>query len=132
MGMYTELIFGASLKKDTPETVINALKYMIGEAEEKPLDFPLPDGRCESLFQYGSYYFAINEPVKRMWLDEVDKEWHISTRSNLKNYESEIETFLEWIKPYIESGSGNREMYAIVLYEEFDEPTIYYKHDADF
>lgn len=132
MGMYTELIFGASLKKDTPQTVINALKYMIGETEEKPSNFPLPDGRCESLFQYGSYYFAINEPVKKMWLDEIDKEWHISTRSNLKNYESEIETFLEWIKPYIESGSGNREMYAIVLYEEFDEPTIYYKHDADF
>ena len=132
MGMYTELIFGASLKKDTPETVINALKYMIGETEEKPLDFPLPDGRCESLFQYGSYYFAINEPVKKMWLDEIDKEWRISTRSNLKNYEGEIETFLEWIEPYIESGSGNREMYAIVLYEEFDEPTIYYKNDADF
>ena len=130
--MYTELIFGASLKKETPNSVINALKYMLGEIEDKPFDFPLPNGRCESLFQYGSYYFAINEPVKKMWFDEVDKQWHISTRSNLKNYEGEIEAFLDWIKPYIESGSGRRKMYAIVLYEEFDEPTIYYKHDADF
>lgn len=44
MGMYTELIFGADLKKDTPKNVIEALKYMIGDTEEKPNDFPLPDG----------------------------------------------------------------------------------------
>lgn len=29
--MYTELIFGATLKKDTPSQVIEALKYMLGE-----------------------------------------------------------------------------------------------------
>jgi hypothetical protein len=48
MGMYTELIFGADLKKETPKSVIEALKYMIGDIEEKPATFPLPDGRCEA------------------------------------------------------------------------------------
>lgn len=131
MGMYTELIFGAELKKDTPNQVIEALKYMIGETKEKPSDFPLPDGRCEWLFQGGSYYFAINNSVTKMWLHDIDKQWHISTRSNIKNYESEIETFLEWIKPYIDSGSGGRDLYAITIYEEQDTPTLYYLHDAD-
>lgn len=124
--MYTELIFGASLKKETPLAVINALKYMIGELKEKPSDFPLPEGRCEWLFQSGNYYFAVNNSVKTMWFDDIGKNWVISTRSGIKNYENEIETFLEWIKPHLDQGSGSRDMYAVVIYEEQDEPTIYY------
>ena len=124
MGMYTELIFGAELKEDTPDKVVRALKYMIGELEERPFDFPL--SVCDWLFRGGSYYFAINEPVNKMWHDEITETWHISTRSNIKNYGSDIETFLEWIKPYIQGGSGYTDMYAIVMYEESDKPTIYY------
>lgn len=127
--MYTELIFGASLKEDTPNNVINALKYMIGDIADKPLNFPLPNGRCEWLFRGGSYYFGVNNSVSKMWYDDISKGWHISTRSNIKNYENEIETFLEWIKPYIESGSGQREFYAIVTYEEQSAPTIYYLYE---
>ena len=105
MGMYTELILGAELNKDTPKLVIDSLKYMIGETEEKPDEFPLPDGRCEWLLQGGSYYFAVSSPVSKMWKDEIDRCWHISTRSNIKNYSNEIETFLEWLEPYSDEGS---------------------------
>lgn len=129
MGMYTELIFGASLKRDTPNKVIEALKYILGETEDKPEDFPLPDGRCEWLFRGSSYYFGISAPVNHMWFDDIGKDWRISTRSSIKNYGNEIETFLEWIKPYIENGSGVREMYAIVTHESASEPTIYYLED---
>ena len=129
MGMYTELIFGADLKKDTPENVIEALKYMIGDIEEKPKNFPLPDGRCEWLFRVSSYYFGVNSPVSKMCKDGIGGNWVLSTRSNIKNYEGEIEAFLEWIKPYIDSGSGYRDMYAIVTYEEAEAPNIYYLHD---
>lgn len=66
MGMYTELIFGAELKKNTPNKVIEALKYMLGEIEARPDNFPLPNGRCESLFCGCSYYFAISDPVSKM------------------------------------------------------------------
>ena len=38
---------------------------MLGEIEEKLNDFLLPEGRCEWLFQGGSYYFAINNTVKK-------------------------------------------------------------------
>lgn len=31
MGAYTELIFGATLKRDTPIEIIETLKYMLGE-----------------------------------------------------------------------------------------------------
>ena len=130
MGTYTELIFGAELKKDTPNEVIETLKYMMGEVE-KPNNFLLPYGKCEYLFQCSSYYFAVSKPLKKMWFDSISCRWCISTRSNIKNYENEIETFLEWIKPYIDSGSGSRDMYAIVIDEEREEPTIYYLLNAD-
>ena len=127
--MYTELIFGADLKKDTPENVIEALKYMIGDTREKPKDFPLPDGRCEWLFRGSSYYFGVSSPVSKMWKDSNGCNWVLSTRSSIKNYKGEIEAFLEWIKPYIDSGSGSNDMYAIVTYEEAETPDIYYLHD---
>lgn len=61
-----------------------------------------------------------------MWLDDIDKRWHISTRSNIKNYNNEIQTFLEWIKPYIVCGSGSKDLYAITIYQEDKEPKLYY------
>lgn len=63
-----------------------------------------------------------------MWHDEISKCYHISTRSNIKNYENEIELFLDWIKPYIEYGSGVRNLYAIVTYEG-GTPILYYSND---
>ena len=126
MGMYTELIFGAELKKETPSSVIEALKYMLGDREDKPEDFPLSDGRCEWLFQGASYYFGISSPVNRFTFDSMCGTWQLSTRSNIKNYGGEIEEFLAWIKPHIESGSGIKDMYALAIYEESEEPTLYY------
>lgn len=124
--MYTEIILGAELKNDTPKNIINALKYITGIEKIKPKDFPLPDGRCEWLLQGGSCSFAINKGLAKMWFDNIGKQWIISARANIKNSESEIETFLDWLKPYIKSGSGAREMYAIVMYEEQIEPDVYY------
>lgn len=126
--MYTELIFGAELKSDTPNIVIESIKYMLGRIEEKPKHFPLPDGRCESLFTGSSFYFGVSSPVCSFWKEEITKNWILSTRSNIKNYFNEIECFLEWIKPYISSGSGSKDMYAIVTYEE-SEPKIYYLNE---
>ena len=126
--MYTELIFGASLKSNTPTDVINAISYMIGEPTDKPSNYPFDDNDMDVLLS-SSYYFGVSLPVRKFWYDTITESWCLSTRSNVKNYSNEIERFLEWIKPYIESGSGNREMYAIVIYEDAETPTIYYLHD---
>ncbi len=132
MGMYTELIFGAELKKDTPKEVIDIIQYMVGGDFEEDKELKIPEhnffktSRWRMLFTCSSYYFGVNESLKKMWYDEISNTWRISTRSNIKNYDSEIEEFLEWIKPYIEDGSGDRGFYAIVCYEEQEEPRIYY------
>ena len=126
MGIYTELIFGAELKRETLEDVVDTLRYLIGDIE-KPENALLD--MSDSQFGGASYYFAVCEPNQRMWLDDITDSWHISTRSNIKNYQNQIKKFLDWVKPWIEQGSGFNDMYAIVMYEESEEPTIYYLGD---
>jgi len=128
--MYTELIFGASLKRDTPESAIKTIQAMIDDdMEAVRLNSGLIFGR--NPFNSAHGYFGLDRPVLAFWKEKYDQQWHLSTRSNLKNYEHDIELFLEWVKPLIEAGSGLRDMYAIVMYEEQQEPTIYYLNDNE-
>ena len=132
MGMYTELIFGAGLKKDTPKKVIKNLKLMIEADWEDLQKAPKEIKSFSHIFRISSYYFGVNDPIRKIWFDKISENWRVSTRSNVKNYGSEIEQFLEWIKPFIEQGSGEREFYAIVIYEEDIEPTIYYLEEGKY
>ena len=122
MGDYTELIFGAELKTDTPKEVIDILQYMCYRKTPRPTAFPnhilFSKPRWEILFSCSSYYFAVSEPMAKMWFDEISKSWKISTRANIKNYDDEIGSFCDWIKPYIESGSGEQEFFAIECFEQ--------------
>jgi len=131
MGSYTELIFGASLKKETPPDVIETLKHYCGlvELPEEQLVFKTKSGR-NPLNMGGSYYFGVINTDPQMIYDKIRPSWYISSRTNLKNYENEIEDFLKWVKPYLDSGSGEREFYAIVTYEQ-GEPTIYYLEEEE-
>jgi hypothetical protein len=138
MGMYTELIFGASIR-NIPEAV-ETIKWLLLPIKDK-LKTPFPDkypfvkpfsndNRIDWMFNSGgSYYFGANSGIKEFNYDEISNCWRFDARFNIKNYSQEIEMFLQWIKPYIEQGSGARDFYAIVTYEESDNPTIYYLHD---
>lgn len=132
MGMYTEIIFGARLKTDTPDSVIQTIKELIKESGTAKLNFTdkpnHPFFTCSSVWllqSRGSYYFSGVVPPLFAY-DDISKDWSLHFRTNIKNYGNEIEKFLDWIKPYIESGSGNRDFYAIVTYEEDETPTVYY------
>ena len=61
--------------------------------------------------------------------DDIAKQYSLHCRTNIKNYDNESEKFLDWIKPYIAQGSGLRDFYAVVMYEEASEPAIYYLND---
>lgn len=124
MGLYTEFIFGASLRKETPRNVIDTLKYMCGLLDEKPNNMAFNYKR--NPLSGSSYSFAVSKSLCKMWFDDICKQWIISTRANIKNYDTDIENFIEFIRPYIDSGSGSREMFAIQIHEESNEPTIYY------
>lgn len=131
MGMYTELIFSATLDGNLPEQIIQTIRYMCN-GKNKPEALPKHElfetEGWDCLFTMSSYYFVDTvTPIFRY--DEIAKDWRLTTRANLKNYHSEIEKFLDWIKPYITGGCGWRNYYAIVCYEEQGEPTIYYLDD---
>ena len=152
MGMYTEFIFGCELSKDTPKVCIDALDYSINGEEKKPKyenpqtydekrynenyierTTPIEDILAfiekydfDRLFHSCSYYFGALNPIHRFEYDEIDKAYHISTRSDLKNYSNQIEKFIEYITPYVRHGSGyGHEIFAYVQYEEDDFPTMY-------
>jgi len=130
MGMYTEIIFGAGLKAELPEGIVSTIKKLVAgeDLKETTLDHPFfKSERPWLLSSGGSYYFpGTVEP--KFWFDDIAKQWFLHFRTNIKNYDSEIEKFLDWIKPYIEDGVGKRNFYAIVTYEDSVEPTIYYLH----
>lgn len=127
MGMYTELILGARLSKNTPEVCIKALDHVINgkKTESDEVKKFIDEYSLYCLFFCSSYYFGVCKSNQHFWRDVISGTWHISTRANLKNYDGEIEKFLNYIKHYIESGSGYSEIYAFVIYEEDRMPKIY-------
>jgi hypothetical protein len=126
MGMYTEIIFGAALKLDIPE--IKTIKKLVDGIEfdgTEPDHLFFKSSRPWLLTSGGSYYFPGNIHPK-FWKDEISELWYLHFRTSIKNYNDEIEKFLDWIKPYIVQGSGINDFYAIVTYEDDSQPTIYY------
>ncbi len=134
MGYYTELIFGASFKKDVPEEVIAIIKALIEGKAEEIVNLPdHPFFECEwwpELLACSSEYFGVNKALGKMWQDSHGG-WRVSTRSSVTDYGGQIEDFLDWIKPYLKAGSGEREIYAIVIEEGLSFPRIYTLKEQD-
>lgn len=123
MGMYTQLVMACSVKNN-PEAV-HVLKFLIDPHDDK---FEVPDhpffrtDRWRWLFVMSSHYFTPSTSQKFEY-NEVAEAWSLITCSNLKNYDNEIEKFIDWISPYL---SDSEEMVGYYRYEEDREPTIIY------
>lgn len=130
MGMYTEIIFGAGLKAKLPEVIVSTIKKLVAgeDLKETTPDHPFFKSKRPWLLRSGGSYYFPGTVEPKFWFDDIAKQWFLHFRTNIKNYDSEIEKFLDWIKPYIEEGVGERNFYAIVTYEESVAPTIYYLH----
>jgi hypothetical protein len=133
MGMYTEFIFGASLK-GLPEYVVEAIDAVINRDDctdgtsKEAMDF-IDEYELGRLFHGSSYYFGAhcNKPTF-VW-DKIGEHWVLSTRANCKNYKGQIEKFIKFITPYVEDGSGDYHgIIAYVQYELAEYPTLYDKH----
>lgn len=134
MGMYTELIFGATLKEKTPTYVTDALNCVINNITDDKLSDEvkqfIDEYSLSKLIWCTSYYFGSHANKPSCEFDKIDNTWCISFRANCKNYQGEIEKFIEFIKPYVEYGSGPTNIFAIVQYEEDDYPTLYGTEDT--
>ena len=121
MGMYTELILKVEVEKKLPQEIEEILLYLFEDGDLRDLPEKLPDHeffRCknwEFIGKSASYYHV--PKVFRMY-----KSGYIFTRCDLKNYENEIEEFIDWIDPYITNNSGT--VIGWTWYEEDKEPTL--------
>lgn len=133
MGMYTELHFNVELKEDVPPEVVAVLKYMLNR-ESNAVEPPLPDHplfqcfRWRGMLQCDSYYFRA-DTHSTLRFDDIGRSYYLCIRCNLKNYDDEIEKFVDWIMPYIDAIDGD--FLGFSRYEETEVPTLlYYKEPS--
>lgn len=127
MGMYTGLVLDARLKNTITTDVTEVLGFMIRSGEgREPL---VPD---HDLFQTSRWVWMLNGdsayfPVERRPIlarpalygrHETGVPTLLSVGFSIKNYDSEIEKFLDWLTPYLEEGIG------WTMYEEDEFPTL--------
>lgn len=134
MGMYTELNIAVELNLD--ENTRKILEFMVND--EGDIDFTIPDhplfhlktGRWRMMLGCDSFYFphtADSSLINRVvWRDPDSSERILNVRCDLKDYEGEIDMFLDWIYPYAKT----RGFIGYTRYEECDNPTLIYFTDS--
>ena len=124
MGMYTEINLGLCFKKNTLDEIINTIWCLLGEKEwgkEFPNHNFFKCDRFKMVLGCDSAYFdGITD--SKMEFNNIDGCYHLNVRSNLKNYGNEIENFIDYISPYIETDG----FIGYMRYEECDNPTLIY------
>lgn len=132
MGMYTELVFASRLKRNTPQDVVDILRAMTEEEGYELLNIPGDNffkcDRWRWLFTCDSYYFD-GETNTIFTYDDILKTYILTIRSNLKNYNLEIQKFLKWIKPYLDKYEDD--FLGYYRYEEDESPTLIYMNNID-
>ena len=131
MGMYTEFHFNSKLKRNVPPNVIEILKFMVGQTEAKPdlPDHPLfATDRWDTMLRTDSAYFDADTHSTLRYEEGPKARYVLCIRCNLKNYEGEIEKFVDWIMPYLSKIPG--EFLGFSRYEETEQPTLIFATDA--
>lgn len=113
MGMYTELIIGCSLKEDTPKEIIDGLHGLTQGRQFNEFDCRIFLGSS-----YGS--FPIKNTHSIVSKSDDEDSYVIDVRCHLKNDNEFIQRFLSFLKPYVYSGSGRRDIYAMSIFEDGD------------
>jgi hypothetical protein len=111
MGSYTELQCKIKLRKDTPENIIYLLKRVIinGDLGHDKSLFKTEDVFKPELnhkfFECDRWYMLF---LSTNWSDiqggkfyQQGGYWVIDLHTEFKNYDSEIDNFIDWITPFI-------------------------------
>ena len=127
MGMYTKLVVDLRFKDYLPDNVVLGLKIMVGELSfedfsqsELPNHRFFETSRWKSMLRTCSYYhtpFSLSE----LHYDSISKRYYLTSSSDFKNYDGEINQFFDFISDYVEVG-----FLGYSLYEEDETPTLYF------
>ena len=124
MGMYTEIHYNAELRTDVPADIMAILKFLVEDGEEPAVLPEHPFFKCERwrfLATMDSYYFAA-DTHSTLRYDENGRCHYLCIRANLKNCGGEIESFVDWVAPYIHAIDGD--FLGFMRYEEDDWPVL--------
>jgi hypothetical protein len=108
MGMYTELVIKAEVKaKALPD-------FRLLESGED----------VHGIFLMSSHYHH-PAPIINLNTELIeDGEFYVFMRIDLKNYQQEIEEFLEWLGPMLRENAYDDECVGWFWYEEWDRPQL--------
>ena len=135
MSMYTEIYVKAVLKEDVNINVIDVLKYMLGMDNIELEDLILPNhslfttNNWHYMLRSGSYYH-VPYVVSLFEYNNISENYYLVVRSDFKNYQGEVGKFFDWISPHVEK-DGDKTFMGYSLYEEDDEPKLYYVEGCD-
>ena len=133
--MYTEIYVKAVLKEDVNINVIDVLKYMLGMDNIELEDLILPNhslfttNNWHYMLRSGSYYH-VPYVVSLFEYNNISENYYLVVRSDFKNYQGEVGKFFDWISPHVEK-DGDKTFMGYSLYEEDDEPKLYYVEGCD-
>lgn len=114
MGMYTEIYLNVNLKKETSvETVNELVAHIKGEREGRPL--------CADMS-----YYTPSTSAFYSGKDSISGQWSLLCKGDLKNYDKEIEKFVELLKPHVDLNSNGKTFIGYMRYEESIIPTLLY------
>jgi len=126
MGMYTLLHLNFNLKMNTPSEVIRVLKVMTSHESEIPDSLPnhpfFNCSRWRHMLLCGSAYFD-EKPESSIFPENGVSR--VLVTCNFKNYDNEIDLFMDWLNPYIDVPIGAKVGFS--RYEEDDENTMILK-----
>lgn len=124
---YTEFVLGVDLHRETPKNVIDILKFMT----DRECDLKTPQVDDHPLFKTERWEkMLVNDSgcfqggtcsVIGPSCDPLSS-YSVSIRCNLKNYDSEIELFLNWLASYITCVG----FVGTMRCEDSDDPTLIY------
>lgn len=130
MGMYTEFVMAAKIENN-PD-VIQILDYMLNDGQ-KPVVIPKHKFFSIKGWQYilniDSYYFP-GETHSSFIKDDLhgtldEPLYYLTVRCNLKNYNDEIEEFIDWLLWYIVDPMHDG-FIGYMRYEEDEDPQLLY------
>lgn len=132
MGMYTKLSVDLSFKDNLPKEVVTALEVMTGRKSLEDIDEShLPKhklfetSRWDFMLCCCSYYHTPFSLTK-LHYDDIAEHYYLTSSSDFKNYDDEVDLFFDFIKDYVEEG-----FLGYSLYEEDEDPILYYLKEGN-
>jgi hypothetical protein len=133
MEKYTELNCAFSLRRDTPENVIDTLLFMTGQDDQEPEQLPADALSKTARWRHmlkGSGTDPDAEAYCRaaLELSETSGRYLVTLRCDLRNFDIEIARFISWITPHIFAHKGD--FVGYMRCRNVEPTTIFYYPDC--